>query len=91
MYRKITVSGTVYEYVIGKTHTKIKDVGIWPNTELGHMRVVQTICECCGTPMSELYSSHVDRQERSITPADVAKKIKSVYGTADDTFAALVG
>lgn len=34
-YRKITVNDKRYEYVIGKTHTKIKDVGLFKNSEVG--------------------------------------------------------
>ena len=34
-YRKITVDGKQYEYVIGKTHTKIKGLGLFLNTEIG--------------------------------------------------------
>jgi hypothetical protein len=92
MYRKITVNGTVYEYVIGKTHTKVKGVGAWPNTELGHMIIIPDYCECCGESMSELYSSHVDRKAIAVKPMNVAWKIKSVIGfTEEDTLNALVG
>ena len=34
-YRKIKVDGTVFEYSIGKTHTKIRGVGAYPNGEVG--------------------------------------------------------
>lgn len=37
-YRKIEVDGTVFEYSIGKTHTKIRHVGAFLNTEIGHYR-----------------------------------------------------
>lgn len=34
-YRKIEVDGTVFEYSIGKTHTKIRGVGAYANGEVG--------------------------------------------------------
>jgi len=34
-YRKITVNDKQYEYVIGKTHTKIKGKGLFKNSEVG--------------------------------------------------------
>lgn len=34
-YRKLEVDGQVFEYSIGKTHTKIRHVGAYPNGEVG--------------------------------------------------------
>ena len=34
-YRNITVNGTTYKFVIGKTHTKVVDVGVIANCLLG--------------------------------------------------------
>lgn len=34
-YRKITVDEKEYEYVVGKTHVKVKNVGVWPKEEIG--------------------------------------------------------
>jgi hypothetical protein len=34
-YRKIEVDGQVFEYSIGRTHTKIRGVGAYPNGEVG--------------------------------------------------------
>ncbi len=34
-YRKIVVSGVIHEYVIGKSHTKIKHVGTFRNDQIG--------------------------------------------------------
>jgi len=34
-YRKIEVLGTTYEYIVGKTHLKIKGLGAWWNSEVG--------------------------------------------------------
>lgn len=32
-YRKITVNGKTYEYVVGRWDTKVKGVGLFPNRE----------------------------------------------------------
>lgn len=91
MYRKITVKGVEYEYVIGKTHTKIKGLGVFPNSDIGKTQLIQETCECCGEPLSELYSSHIDRTAIAVTPAVVAKKILSTLPqTSGDTFRKLV-
>jgi hypothetical protein len=34
-YRKIEVDGQVFEYSIGKTHTKIRGVGAYKNEDVG--------------------------------------------------------
>lgn len=34
-YRKINVDGYNYEYVIGKSDTKIKGVGLYRNSDIG--------------------------------------------------------
>lgn len=36
-YRKITVDNVEYEYVVGKTHVKVKGVGSWQKREVGHV------------------------------------------------------
>ena len=36
-YRKIEVDGQVFEYSIGKTHTKIRGVGAYPNEKVGYV------------------------------------------------------
>jgi hypothetical protein len=37
-YRKLEVEGQVFEYSIGKTHTKIRGVGAYENTKIGNYR-----------------------------------------------------
>jgi hypothetical protein len=76
-YRSITVDGTKYQYVIGQTHVKVKGVDVWPKEEVGKKVTIHQQCECCGEWMSELYSSHVDPQVLTVTPADVARKIRN--------------
>lgn len=34
-YRKLEVEGQVFEYSIGKTHTKIRGIGAYKNEEVG--------------------------------------------------------
>ena len=36
-YRKLEVNGQVFEYSIGRTHTKIKGVGAYDNREVGYV------------------------------------------------------
>jgi hypothetical protein len=36
-YRKLEVDGNVFEYSIGKTHTKIRGVGAYQNNEVGYV------------------------------------------------------
>lgn len=86
---KITVNNIEYEYVIGKSHTKIKGVGVFPNVDLGELHTVPEYCDCCGESLSVLYSDHVDKVKLMVAPADIAKKIKAHRGTMDDTFNAL--
>jgi hypothetical protein len=39
-YRKLEVDGNVFEYSIGKTHTKIRGVGAYKNEDIGSNHVV---------------------------------------------------
>jgi hypothetical protein len=43
-YRKLEVEGQVFEYSIGKTHTKIRGVGAYLNTNVGS--IAQSKCSC---------------------------------------------
>jgi hypothetical protein len=36
-YRKLEVDGQVFEYSIGKTHTKIRGIGAYCNREVGYV------------------------------------------------------
>lgn len=76
-YRNITVDGKVYQYVVGKTHVKVRGLKVWPKNEVGKMVTVFEYCECCGEPKSDIYASHVDTETLMVTPADVRNKIKA--------------
>lgn len=41
-YRKIEVDGQVFEYSIGKTHTKIRGVGAYKNEDVGNYSAVDS-------------------------------------------------
>lgn len=90
-YRKIVVDGKEYEYTVGKTHTKIKGVGVFLNKDIG--RTITTfdhgVCECCGEPLSSLYPSQypIARDGLAVRPHDIMRKIR--IPTEDDTFVAL--
>lgn len=36
-YRKITVDDKEYEYVVGKTHVKVKGMGSWLKEQIGYI------------------------------------------------------
>ncbi len=71
-YRKLEVDGQVFEYSIGKTHTKIRGVGAYKNEDVGNIRM-SSYCSCgshsgnCGfdVPMS-----------LQVRPSDLASFIK---------------
>lgn len=71
-YRKIEVVGKVYEYVTGKTHTKIKGLGIYSNADIGDR--IDTRCECCGEWMKELRPNS-DYTKLGVTPSGIRKVI----------------
>lgn len=73
-YRKITVDNQVYEYTVGRTHLKIKGVGVFPKEEFG--KKVELTCECCGEPLSSLYS-RPPVYRSAVTPEDVARTIRA--------------
>lgn len=80
-YRTLEVNGKPYKYVIGKTHTKICDVGVFPNSVIG-IKSAPT-CHCgCGMKLNEVYGETVEeyfaqglnKVKYSVTP-DVVRKI----------------
>lgn len=76
-YRKIAVDGKEYEYVVGRTHVKVKGVGVWPKEEVGN-RVAKN-CECCGEPVDILYSEEKLTEhdyDTRVYPSHIAEKIR---------------
>jgi len=76
-YRKIEVGGRTFEYTIGRTHTKIRGLGVFKNEDIAEKIEVPDYCECCGEPMSILYDNYVTKTKPGITPAIVARLIRS--------------
>lgn len=52
-YRKIEVDGAEYQYTIGKTHVKVRGLGVWPKEDIGDSVAKQ--CDCCGEPLEYLH------------------------------------
>jgi hypothetical protein len=79
-YRKIEVDGKEYEYTIGKTHTKIKGVGVFLNEDIGNVITTYRdgICECCGSALSEIYPNRypVAKEGLAVRPHDIMRKIR---------------
>lgn len=72
-YRKLQVNGTIYEYSIGKSHTKIRHIGAFKNEDVGK---VQSGSYCsCGS-----HAGNCDFDVRSslqVRPSDIANFIKT--------------
>jgi hypothetical protein len=71
-YRKLVINEKTYEYVIGKSHTRIKGIGVFLNNDIGSRYDI--LCECCGTPLSELYND-LTATENRVTPSDIKTMI----------------
>lgn len=74
-YRKITVKGKVFEYIVGKTHTKIKGIGVFLNEDIAERIETPEFCECCGEPLDALYSEYSSTTKPGITPSVIKRKI----------------
>ena len=72
-YRKLEVDGQVFEYSIGKTHTKIRGVGAFKNEEVGK-KITRgyTPCGCkgCSCEPYEFYET------LEVRPSNLAEFIK---------------
>ena len=72
-YRKIIVENEIYEYVIGKTHVKIKGIGAFLKEDIGDE--VDVTCKCCGLTLESINGGH-ERKVIMVWPVDIAAKIK---------------
>lgn len=76
-YRKLELDGTRYEYVVGRTHVKVKGVGVWPKAELETEETRSEICHCgCGETLTALYGNNYTRVVRMVKPNAIANKIR---------------
>lgn len=69
-YRKINVNGREYQYVIGRTHTKIKGIDAFKNEEIGQIQTYKMYND-----ITDEFETHEDGV--IVRPYDVAYKIKS--------------
>lgn len=72
-YRKLEVNGTVFEYSIGKTHTKIRGVGAFPNTDVGS----EYICGRCSCGSRSGNCDFNVSSKLQVRPKDLAAFIKN--------------
>ncbi len=91
MYRKIKVGNQTYEYIVGKTHVKIRGIGAFLKSDVGQMTKIEDFCDCCGEPLTSLYSWHKNRTAVAVKPSDIARLIrKTLPQTPEDTYKALI-
>ena len=74
-YRKLNIDGKTFEYVIGKSHTKIKGIGVFENEKIGSG--VELTCECCGEGLNTLYGEDSSHYALAVKPSDVRKCIET--------------
>lgn len=83
-YRKINVDGIQYQYVVGKTHTKIRGFKtVFENSKIGDKQYVD--CECCGEAFDLIYDmSKKTESEKDfyraliVTPKHISNVIKGL-------------
>jgi hypothetical protein len=69
-YRKLVIDDQTFEYSVGKTHTKIRGVGAYLNTQVGS--IAQSKCSCGSSGCFE------DTYEViRVRPSDIAAFIKT--------------
>lgn len=74
-YRKITVDGVEYQYVVGKTHVKVRGMQAVPAEHIGEL--FDNLCPCCGEPEYELYNAKRENHQRvRVHPSNVADFIR---------------
>lgn len=80
-YRKIMVDGKQFEYVVGKSHTKVKGLALFKNEDIGQMIVIPQFCECCGEHMSAIRNNWEDPQKLGVTPKNISQAITNFLNT----------
>jgi hypothetical protein len=76
-YRKITVNNNDYEYVIGRSHVKIKGIGVWPLDQIGER--VAKMCDCgCDELLDNIYTDLSDDDYHYVVrPSHIRFKIEN--------------
>jgi hypothetical protein len=67
-YRKLQIGQTTYEYTTGRSHTKVKGVGVFLNSEIGSQIYIR--CKHC----DEILDTHRDADgidKIGVRPIDV--------------------
>ena len=70
-YRNINVNGQDYQYVIGRTHTKIKGLGAYRNEDVGQIQTYMMYND-----ITDEFETHEDGV--IVRPSDVAFMIKGL-------------
>lgn len=70
-YRNINVNGQDYQYVIGRTHTKIKGLGAYRNEDIGQIQTYVMYND-----ITDEFETHEDGV--IVRPSDVAFMIKGL-------------
>ena len=70
-YRNINVNGQDYQYVIGRTHTKIKGLGAYRNEDIGQIQTYVMYND-----ITDEFETHEDGV--IVRPSDVALMIKGL-------------
>ena len=73
-YRNIDVDGITYRYTVGRTHLKVRGLGVARKEEAGSLHLMQ--CDCCGEWLTDLGYSLEESQTVRVTPRDVAPFIR---------------
>jgi len=76
-YRKITVNGKSYEYVIGKTNTKIKGIGIFVNEKIAEGIAYYEECSCAAEGYENCYEGDPEylRGDKSAVTPSIIKQL----------------
>lgn len=82
-YRTITVDNVDYQFVIGKTHVKVRGFEAVLKEEVGQMRDYNPMHEDSGYSFAQLFPNLPLPQKFSVTPVDVWELI-SMFNRAKD-------
>ena len=66
-YRKIHLNGVTYEYTVGRTHVKIKNIGAVRKDEIGRLVIAE----------EHGYFQENPRKNIEVSPADIVRFIQS--------------